>query len=40
MKNLTDEEYIDGVFTIKSLFRIVPSYAERRTAGITVSYTY
>ena len=40
VKNLTDEEYIDGVFTIKSLFRIVPSYAERRTAGITVSYTY
>ena len=40
VKNLTDEKYIDGVFTIPSLFRIVPSYGERRTAGVTVSYTY
>lgn len=40
VKNLTDEEYIDGVFTIASLYRIVPSFGERRTAGITLSYSY
>ena len=40
VKNLTDEEYIDGVFTIKSLYRIVPSYGEKRTVGMTVAYTY
>ncbi len=40
VKNLTDETYIDGVFTIRSLNRIVPSFGEGRTVGVTLSYTY
>lgn len=40
VKNLTDEMYVDGVFTIRSLNRLTPSFGERRTVGLTVSYSY
>ena len=40
VKNLTDEKYIDGVFTIKSLSTLTPSFGERRTMGVTVSYDF
>lgn len=40
VKNIADEKYINGVFAIKSLSTITPSYGERRTMGVTISYDF
>ena len=39
-KNLFDEYYIDSSFLIPSLNTITPSFGERRTVGVTVSFSY